>query len=92
MSTIDVGVLLNGVGRAATRCAEPPLRVVLMEGEALKLPRGSTSLRVLSGTAWVSHAGQDLFVPAGQRFRAAHGTDSAVVSALGGVPLLVEMR
>ena len=92
MSTIDVGLLLNGVSRASTRCAESPLRVVLMEGEALKLPRGSILLRILSGTAWVSQDGLDTFLQAGDRFRPVAGSDPAVVSPLGTLPLLVEMR
>ena len=92
MSTIDVGLLLNGVSRASTRCAESPLRVVLMEGEALKLPRGSVLLRILSGTAWISQDGRDTFLRAGERFRPAAASDAAVVSPIGTPPLLVEMR
>jgi len=92
MSTIDVGLLLNGVSRASTRCSESPLRVVLMEGEALKLPRESVLLRVLSGTAWVSQAGLDTFLKEGDRFRPVESTDPAVISPLGALPLLLEMR
>ncbi len=93
MSTIDVGLLLNRVdGRALSRCADSPLRVVLVEGEALKLPRASRLLRVLTGSAWVSQAGRDTFLQAGERFRPTEGRDPAVVSPLGRLPLLLEMR
>jgi Protein of unknown function (DUF2917) len=92
MSTIDVGLLLNGVGRDAMRSADSTLRVVLVEGEALKLPRSSVLLRVLSGSAWVSQAGRDTFLQAGERFHPADGRDDIVVSPLGPVPLLLEMR
>ncbi len=92
MSTIDVGLLLNGVERGVTRASGSPLRVVLVAGEALKLPRGTAALRVLSGTAWVSQAGLDMFLEAEQSFRPAADPDAAVVSPLGPVPLLVEMR
>ena len=95
MSTIDVGLLLSGVGRGsreAAGAADAPLRVVLVQGEALKLPRGSALLCVLTGAAWVSQAGQDLFLPAGERFHPQPDADAAVVSPLGGVPLLLEIR
>ncbi len=93
MSTIDVGLLLSRVDRRAlTRGADAPLRVVLVEGEALRLPRGTTQMRVLTGSAWISQAGRDSFVQAGERFHPAGGRDPAVLSPLGRVPLLVEMR
>jgi hypothetical protein len=92
MSTIDVGLLLNGVPRGSAGCSNSPLRVVLVEGEALRLPRESAVLRVLSGTAWVSQAGLDTLVQAGERFAQVCGADPAVISPLGRVPLLLEMR
>jgi hypothetical protein len=92
MSTIDVGLLLNGIDRRTPRTADSPLRVVLVDGEALKLPRGSTALHILSGAAWVSQAGLDTFLEAGDRFRPAESSDPAVVSPLGTLPLLLEMR
>ncbi len=92
MSTIDVGLLMNGVGHGVMRSPDSPLRVVLVEGEALKLPRSSVLLGVLSGSAWVSQAGLDTFLQAGERFHPADGRDAAVVSPLGPVPLLLEMR
>lgn len=94
MSTIDISLLLNGVGRGAADAGSTsaPLRVVLVDGEALKLPPGSALLRVLTGTAWVSQAGLDLFLPAGELFRLVPAGDAAVISPLGGVPLLLEIR
>ena len=95
MSTIDVGLLRNGIGRGARDTAgstDAPLRVVLVEGEALKLPRGSSQMRVLTGAAWVSQAGRDSLLQAGELFRPEASTDAAVVSALGSVPLLLEIR
>ena len=95
MSTIDIGLLLNGVGRRAAGSAEStdaPLRVVLVEGEALRLPRSRTSIRVLAGSAWITQCGEDLFLKAGEAMTAAAGTDGAVVSSLRGQPLLLEVR
>ncbi len=95
MSTIDVGLLLNGVGHGragADGSSSAPLRVVLVEGEALKLPPGSTGLRVLTGAAWVSQAARDSFPKAGELFHPADDADAAVISPLGDAPLLVEIH
>lgn len=95
MSTIDFGLILDGVGRRAAGSAgnaEAPLRVVLVQGEALRLPRSRTSIRVLAGSAWITQCGEDLFLRAGQAMTAAAGADCAVVSALGVQPLLLEVR
>jgi len=95
MSTIEIGLLLNGVGRRAAGSAEStdaPLRVVLVEGEALRLPRSRTSIRVLAGSAWITQRGEDRFLMAGEAMTATAGPDRAVVSALGAQPLLLEVR
>jgi len=95
MSTIDIGLLLNGVGRRAegsSESADAPLRVVLVQGEALRLPRSRTSIRVLAGSAWITQCGEDRFLTAGEAMTAAAGADRAVVSALGAQPLLLEVR
>ncbi len=98
MSTIDLGLLLNGLDRRARRAsgsadsAEAPLRVVLMEGEALRLPASRTRVAVLTGTAWVTQSGEDRILMAGETLTAAANADCAVVSALGNVPLLIEVR
>jgi len=95
MSTIEIGLLLNGVGRQSAGSAEStvaPLRVVLVEGEVLRLPRSRASIRVLAGSAWITQRGEDRFLKAGEAMTAAAGADCAVVSALGGQPLLLEVR
>ena len=91
MSTIDFALVLNGLDRGVARSPDSPLRVVLVEGEALRLPRTCLRLRVLSGTAWVSQDGADVFVQAEGTF-APCGSDAAVVSPLGALPLLLEIR
>ncbi len=97
MSTIDLGLLLNGLDRRARRSAgsadaDAPLRVVLVEGEALRLPPARTHVSVLTGTAWVTQCGEDRILLAGETLTAAANADCAVVSALGNVPLLIEVR
>ena len=100
MSTIDLGLVLNGMDRRArpagsqgsSDSAPAPLRVVLVQGEALRLPYARANLSVLTGTAWVTQCGEDQVLQAGQAMTAASCTDRAVVSALGTLPLVVEVR
>jgi hypothetical protein len=96
MSTLDLTMLLNGVERGAApgarRPAQSPLRMVLVEGEALRLPLSPMKVSVLSGTAWITQAGTDTLIEAGACFDLSAAADRAVISALGTVPLLFEMH
>ena len=89
MSTIDLGLVLNGMDRRSRTAgsrdssAPAPLRVVLVQGETLRLPSSRASLSVLAGTAWVTQCGEDQVLQAGQEMTAAACPDRAVVSALG---------
>jgi hypothetical protein len=68
------------------------LRLALVRGELLRVPRTARRLRVLSGTAWVSleredavlGRGESLVLPRGSRYE-------AVVSASGGDALFFEL-
>jgi hypothetical protein len=66
MSTIDLGRLWNGASGAARTFRDFPLRMVLVQGEALRVPQRFVGLRVLSGTAWVTQAGKDHCLAAGE--------------------------
>ena len=94
MSTLDLSLLLNGVDRPVRGTANPqsPLRMVLVAGEALRLPLSSMTVGVLSGTAWVTQAGTDILLQAGARLDLSSAADSAVVSAVGTVPMLFEVH
>ncbi len=92
MSTIDLSLLMNGVGRGAARPADSALRMVLLEGEALRLPRSRMRVRVLSGTAWITQQGEDKLLPEGEALALSAAADQAVISPIGNVPLLFEMR
>ena len=89
MSTLDISLLMNGVPRGAVRPADSTLRMVLVEGEALRLPLSRLRVSVLSGTAWVTQAGDARLQP-GESFDAA-AADRAVISPIGTVPLLFEI-
>ncbi|MGA2378617.1 MAG: hypothetical protein ABSG85_04860 [Spirochaetia bacterium] len=92
MSTLDLTVLLNGVDRGTVGPARFPLRMVLVEGEALRLPLSRMRVSVLSGTAWITQAGQDTLLQNGAFFDLSAAADRAVISAIGAVPLCFEMR
>ena len=96
MSTLDLSLLLNGVDRGALRGAldaeQSPLRMVLVGGEALRLPLSPMTVSVLSGTAWITQSGIDTLLQVGACFDLSAAADKAVISAVGTVPLLFEMR
>jgi hypothetical protein len=67
------------------------LRLVLYKGELYRVPAASQGLRVVSGTAWVTMAGQDVFLEAGEEAVFTAKDDKAVASALGHVPVVLEV-
>ncbi len=92
MSTLDLSLLFAGAERNAVIGTGPtPLRLVLLPGEALRMPRGKARLRVLSGTAWVTRAGMDIALGAGESLDVTASRNTAVFSGLGGQPLMVEL-
>jgi hypothetical protein len=66
-------------------------RPTLFQGELLRIPRDSRRLHVLSGTAWISAAGTDVILPPGSCAKLTRTRSPALVSALGGEPLLLEI-
>ena len=65
-----------------------PGDVRLEPGEVRRIARAGQTLRVVAGGAWVTFAGQDTIVLAGQTIALEPGADAAVVSALGDEPLV----
>ncbi len=92
MSTVDLSLLLAGSQRNAQIGIGPtPLRIVLLPGEVLRMPRSRARLRVLSGAAWLSRAGTDTVLSEGQCATVPATRDAAVISGLGVQPLMVEL-
>lgn len=58
-------------------------RIVLLPGELLRVPRKNRSLRVIAGSAWVSHHGQDHTLSAGDELPLHRSRHGALVSAEG---------
>jgi len=92
MSSADVALMFNSVSRRV-RATEtrPVLRLALYPGELVKIPRARQHLHVLSGTAWVSTDGRDTVAPLGSCMDLAGARYPALVSGLGGNPLLFEV-
>jgi hypothetical protein len=66
-------------------------RFVLYRGELYRVPPWYGLLRVAAGMAYVTQAGQDHLVPCGQEFHLSHSTDPALVSAIDGEQVIVEL-
>jgi hypothetical protein len=67
------------------------LRVLLMKCEAYRVAAKYRALRVRSGRAWVTLNGRDLVLKRGQEIALESKKDFAVVSTLGGRPLVIEL-
>jgi hypothetical protein len=67
------------------------MRVLLMKCEAYRVTAKYRALRVRSGRAWVTLNGRDLVLKRGQEIALESKTDFAVVSTLGGMPLVIEL-
>ena len=67
------------------------LRLTLYSGEVYKAPRGCTAVRVRTGMAWVTQGGADIILEAGRGADLPPSRDLALVSTLGGRPLVVEL-
>jgi hypothetical protein len=71
--------------------AEVGLRLMLRPDEVLRLPGTSQGVQVVSGTAWLTRDGKDIFLQNGERVCLLAGKDLVLVSPLGCVPLVVEV-
>jgi hypothetical protein len=67
-----------------------PLRIALLPGELLRVPRERRTLRVLGGRAWVSHHGEDYALRTGETLCLEPDPHGALVSAEGR-PLFLEI-
>jgi hypothetical protein len=85
-------LLFQGVGRARAATAPSALRIVLLAGETLRIPGTQTSIRALSGTAWITREGKDILLSSGEQKDLPAARDCTVISAIGTEALLFEVR
>jgi hypothetical protein len=71
--------------------AAPLLRLVLYKGEIFHLPGACQEIRILSGSGWLTRAGRDIILRAGERASIPASTDSVLISGLGQSPLIFEV-
>ncbi len=67
------------------------LRLLLYQGELYRLPQAAYEVRVLAGRAWLTMAGQDVFVTPGEPLPLPASKDGVLISALGQRPLILEI-
>ena len=73
------------------RSANLILRLMLRHDELFRLPPTSRGVQVVAGSAWLTVAGEDIFLQCGQTLWLLSGKDSTLVSALGQAPLILEI-
>ena len=85
-------VAITQAPQANSKMAAAMLRLILYRHELCRLPPKCRSIQVLAGQARVTLAGEDLVLTPGEKMRFAPTKDFALVSALGNVPLIVEVQ
>ena len=68
-----------------------PAQLTLKKNEVLRIPFAVQKIQVLSGTAWISAAGEDIILQSGEKAVLPSQEDCAVLSALGDVPLIIDV-
>jgi hypothetical protein len=92
MSSVDIaGIFQNAARGVAATQSRPVLRIALLPGELLRIPRARTHLHVLSGTAWISECVRDVVAERGSCVRLARSRHPALVSGARNQPLLLEI-
>ncbi len=69
-----------------------PVERVLGYGDIVSINRMGQKLRVISGSAWITFDGEDMFVLAGEEIVLEPGMYPAVISALKGQPLVYQIN
>jgi hypothetical protein len=67
------------------------LRLMLRHDELFRLPVTSRGVQVVSGQAWLTVEGEDIFLKNGEKLCLFTRKDSVLVSALGHAPLILEV-
>lgn len=102
-NTFPLTALLNSLGICSNRLRtlsnlfhtnEPSLvseRLTLEKGQIVRVPSACQEIHVVSGVAWITFAGEDLILQAGEKTFFPSNKASAVLSALGNMPVILEI-
>jgi hypothetical protein len=92
MSSADIAMIFQNAARGvAAKESRPVLRIALLPGELLRMPRFRRHIHVLSGTAWISECNRDIVAERGSCVGLLRARHCALVSGLGAQPLLFEI-
>lgn len=84
MTSHEMTLSLDQFSLTSVKAAEDhAFRIVLLPGELLRVPKKHRALRVVSGSAWVSHNGHDQALTAGDIMPLERTRYEALVSAEG---------
>lgn len=68
-----------------------PVQFILEKGKVFRVPSACQQLHVLSGIAWLTVAGEDIILTAGEKVSLDSNQGFAILSVLGEVPLILEV-
>ena len=91
MSENAVSYLTVSIPRFSSNLADKVLRLVLYRKETYRLPQACRKIQVLSGVAWMTVAGEDVFLTQGEKTSFTPGK-GVLISALGDTPLILEIH
>jgi hypothetical protein len=92
MSSADITMIFQNAARGvAAKESRPVLRIALLPGELLRVPRIRRHIHVLSGTAWISECRRDVLAHRGSCIHLTRSRCPALVSGTGSQPLLFEI-
>jgi hypothetical protein len=91
MSENAVSYLTVSLPRFSPNLADKVLRLVLYRNEMYRLPHACRKVQVLSGVAWMTVAGEDVFLTQGEKTSFTLGK-GVLISALGNTPLILEIH
>lgn len=67
------------------------VQFTLTKGEVFRIPSTCQTVHILSGIAWLTLAGEDIILTAGEKVSLGSNQGMALLSALDEVPLLLEI-
>lgn len=80
-------------GNYRTEISAPSIKLMLTKGDVVTLSPAPGTVHILAGCAWITLAGEDIVLNAGEHINLMPGADHAVVSATARskTPLILEM-
>lgn len=94
MTTDALSILLHETYRGTRATAsEAKLRLTLLPGELVRVPRSASRMSVLSGRAWLSFCTNDVMVTAGEGFEfPRRAKKDGIIQAVGKRALVLELH